>query len=144
MHLSLHIGLLDIQLTSHWTVGHSINQPSDCWTQHCPNIGYFDKKIPTIVLPLSCLTQHCLNISITSCPKIGQQDRLRVFLIPNCPTEDNLSNIFVSAYSHFLYPWCSDDRLNSTQNTKQKLILSCLSLRYSSLLKTNLTIAYLY
>ena len=56
-----------------------------------------------IVQPLAYWTQHCLDVCITSCPKIGQQDRLCVFLSPNFPTEDNLSNIIFSTYIHFLY-----------------------------------------
>ena len=69
---SLTIGLLDTQLTSHRTVGHSINQPSDCWTQHSPNIEQFDKILssncPTIGMFDTALFKHF----ITSCPKIRQ------------------------------------------------------------------------
>ena len=43
---------VDTQLTSHRTVEHSTKQPLDCWTQHCRNIGHFDKMLsencPTI------------------------------------------------------------------------------------------------
>ena len=41
---------------------------------------------------------------ITSCPEIGQQDRLCVFLNPNCTTEHNLSDIFFLCIYPFSVP----------------------------------------
>ena len=49
-------------------------------------------------------TEPTPSSCIISCLKIEQQDRLRVFLSPNCPTEDNLSDILFSLHIHFLYP----------------------------------------
>ena len=71
---------------------------------------------------MACWTQHCLSICITSCPKIGQYDRLRVFLSPNCPTENNLSNICYTQYSHFLHPleWPLDVKLREPKSGRKQ------------------------
>ena len=62
---SLTIGVLENQITRHQTVGHTINQPLDCWTQHCPIIGQFDKTLsdncPTIGMLDAVLSKHLHN-----------------------------------------------------------------------------------
>ena len=95
--------LFDTQLTSHRTAGNSIDQPLNCWTQHCPTIGKFDRALSNIltighstVPPLDCWTQHCLNTCINSCPTIGNMKDYAWFTSPNCLTEENLSNLPIS------------------------------------------------